>query len=171
MTNISRRVMLGATGGLIAGGLLKTRANALTVEDEATRLQTVQADPTKVLGAPTSLLGQRAPEEQLQRGMGRPATASVSRTPIEQLQGIITPADLHFERHHAGVPAIDPNEYELLIHGMVDRPMTFTLDDLKRFPAGISALFRGMLRQRWRHLPERRSGTCPRPDRRPAQHE
>ena len=135
MTNISRRVMLGATGGLIAGGLLKTRANALTVEDEATRLQTVQADPTKVLGAPTSVLGQRAPEEQLQRRMGRPATASSSRTPIEQLQGIITPADLHFERHHAGVPAIDPNEYELLIHGMVDRPMTFTLDDLKRFPA------------------------------------
>ena len=67
--------------------------------------------------------------------MGRPAITASSRTPIEQLQGIITPADLHFERHHAGVPAIDPNQYELLIHGMVDRPMTFTLDDLKRFPA------------------------------------
>ncbi len=135
MSNISRRVMLGATGGLITGGLLKTRANALTVEDEATRLQTVQADPTKVLGAPTSVLGQRAPGEQPRRAMGRPAVTASSRTPIEQLRGIITPADLHFERHHAGVPAIDPNQYELLIHGMVDRPMTFTLDDLKRFPA------------------------------------
>ena len=90
MTNISRRAMLGATGGLIAGGLLKTQADALTVEEEAARLQTAQADPTKVLGAPTSVLGQRAPGEQLQRRMGRPATASSSRTPIEQLQGIIT---------------------------------------------------------------------------------
>ena len=67
--------------------------------------------------------------------MGIPAVTASSRTPIEQLPGIITPADLHFERHHAGVPAIDPEQYELLIHGMVDRPMTFTLDDLKRFPA------------------------------------
>ena len=135
MGNVSRRAMLGVTGGLLAGGLLKTQANALTVEAETARLQTAQADPTKVLGAPTSVLGQRAPGEQPRRSMGTPATTASSRTPIEQLQGIITPADLHFERHHAGVPAIDPNQYELLIHGMVDRPMTFTLDDLKRFPA------------------------------------
>ncbi len=135
MGNVSRRAMLGATGGLLAGGLLKTQADALIVEEEAASPQTPQADPTKVLGAPTSVLGQRAPGEQPQRRMGTPATAASSRTPIEQLQGIITPADLHFERHHAGVPAIDPDRYELLIHGMVDRPMTFSLDDLKRFPA------------------------------------
>ncbi len=124
MSDISRRAMLGATGGLIAGGLLKTRADALSVEEEAAGLQTAQvpprrkgaADPTKLLGAPTSFLGQRAPGEQPRRGMGTPATTASSRTPIEQLQGIITPADLHFERHHAGVPANDPDQYELLIH-------------------------------------------------------
>jgi sulfane dehydrogenase subunit SoxC len=49
--------------------------------------------------------------------------------------GIITPSDLHFERHHGGVPEIDPAQYELLIHGMVERPMIFTLADLKRFPS------------------------------------
>ena len=38
-------------------------------------------------------------------------------------------------RHHGGVPAIDPHKYELLIHGMVDKPMVFTLADLKRFPS------------------------------------
>ena len=129
MGDISRRAMLGATGGLITGGLLKTQADALTVGGEAAPLQTAQADPTKFLGAPTSVLGQRAPGEQPRRGMGRPAPTSSSRTPLEQLRGIITPADLHFERHHAGVPAIDPDRYGLLIHGMVDRPMTFTLDD------------------------------------------
>ncbi|MCH7932624.1 MAG: sulfite dehydrogenase [Gemmatimonadetes bacterium] len=135
MGSISRRAMLGATGGLIAGGLLKTQADALTVAEESAGPQTAQADPTKMMGAPTSVLGQRAPGEQPRRRMGNPAVTSSSRTPIEELPGIITPADLHFERHHAGVPAIDPDRYELLIHGMVDRPMTFTLDDLKRFPA------------------------------------
>ena len=86
MSNISRRAMLGATGGLISGGLLKTQANALTVAEGAARLE----NPTKVLGAPTSVLGQRAPEEQPRRGMVRPATTASSRTPIEQLQGITT---------------------------------------------------------------------------------
>ncbi len=58
-----------------------------------------------------------------------------SRTPLQDLYGMITPSDLHFERHHSGVPVIDPAKYELLIHGMVDRPMVFSLADLKRFPA------------------------------------
>jgi sulfane dehydrogenase subunit SoxC len=59
----------------------------------------------------------------------------VSRTPLQDLHGTITPADLHFERHHAGVPQIDPQSYSLLIHGMVERPTVFTLADLKRFPS------------------------------------
>jgi sulfane dehydrogenase subunit SoxC len=58
-----------------------------------------------------------------------------SGTPHQDLMGIITPSDLHFERHHGGVPDIDPKTYALLIHGMVERPMIFTLADLKRFPA------------------------------------
>ena len=61
MGNISRRTMLGATGGLIAGGLLKTQADALVVAEEAAGLQAAQADPTKMLGGPTSVIGQRAP--------------------------------------------------------------------------------------------------------------
>src|SRR5262249_53895985 len=36
---------------------------------------------------------------------------------------------------HAGVPAIDPAKHTLLIHGMADRPLEFTLADLERFPA------------------------------------
>ena len=72
MGDISRRALLGATGGLIAGGLLKTQADALTMGEEAAGLQTAQADPTKILGAPTSVLGQRAPAEQPRRVMGGP---------------------------------------------------------------------------------------------------
>lgn len=58
-----------------------------------------------------------------------------SYTPLQDLEGIITPSDLHFERHHAGVPVIDPERYSLLIHGMVERPMVFTLAELKNYPA------------------------------------
>ena len=135
MPRLSRRAMLGATGGLIAGGLLKTQADALSLGDAPPARQQAPQDPTKVLGRGTSELGQRAPGEQPRRSGMRPGPSSSSRTPIHELHGIITPADLHFERHHGGIPTIDPERYSLVIHGMVERPMTFTLRDLKRLPA------------------------------------
>ena len=137
MASLSRRAMLGATGGLIAGGLLKTQADAITLGDAAPAPQ----DRTRVLGANTSELGRRAPGEQPRRQVSRPGPSSSSRTPLHELRGIITPADLHFERHHGGIPTIDPERYSLLIHGMVERPMTFTLRDLKRFPAASRLCF------------------------------
>ncbi|MFN3449050.1 MAG: sulfite dehydrogenase [Roseococcus sp.] len=60
--------------------------------------------------------------------------SSVSFTPLAEMHGIITPSGLHFERHHGGVPDIDPADYRLMIHGMVERPLIFTLEDLKRMP-------------------------------------
>jgi sulfane dehydrogenase subunit SoxC len=56
------------------------------------------------------------------------------RTPLEALEGTITPSGLHFERSHSGVPDIDPDKHRLLIHGMVERPLIFTIDDLLRYP-------------------------------------
>ncbi|WP_425449890.1 sulfite dehydrogenase [Virgifigura deserti] len=63
------------------------------------------------------------------------ATASWSFTPLQDLHGIITPNGLFFERHHGGVPAIDPEQHRLMVHGMVERPVIFTMNDLMRFPA------------------------------------
>jgi sulfane dehydrogenase subunit SoxC len=57
-----------------------------------------------------------------------------SRTPLEHLEGMITPSALHFERHHNGIPNIDPKEHRLLIHGLVDRPLFFDLESLSRYP-------------------------------------
>jgi sulfane dehydrogenase subunit SoxC len=51
------------------------------------------------------------------------------------LSGTITPSDLHFEIHHAGIPQIDPAQHTLLIHGLVGHAKLFTLADIKRFPA------------------------------------
>jgi len=60
--------------------------------------------------------------------------SSVSFTPLHELDGIITPSGLCFERHHGGIAEIDPDDYRLMLHGLVDKPLMFTLDDLKRFP-------------------------------------
>ena len=65
--------------------------------------------------------------------------SGASRTPLQLLDGIITPSRLHFERHHSGIPEIDPAQHRLLIHGMVERPLTFDLDTLARYPS-VSAI-------------------------------
>jgi len=95
------------------------------------------ADPTRVRGRPSRNVGERAASERPQRQ----PRGTASTTPHQDLYGTITPADLHFERHHAGVPSIDPRTYALLIHGMVERPLIFTLADLKRFPAMTRVCF------------------------------
>jgi sulfane dehydrogenase subunit SoxC len=61
--------------------------------------------------------------------------ASISFTPLGDLDGIITPNGLVFERYHAGLPAIDPAQHRLMIHGMVQRPIILSMDDLMRFPS------------------------------------
>jgi sulfane dehydrogenase subunit SoxC len=57
------------------------------------------------------------------------------RTPLQDLDGIITPNGLFYERHHGGVPTIDPSQHRLMLHGLVDRPLIFTMDDIRRFPS------------------------------------
>ena len=62
------------------------------------------------------------------------AISSVNFTPLHELDGIITPSGLCFERHHAGIAEIAPADHRLMIHGLVERPLVFTMADLKRFP-------------------------------------
>jgi sulfane dehydrogenase subunit SoxC len=57
-----------------------------------------------------------------------------SRTPHQFLNGTITPNGLHFERHHSGIPDIDPDAHRLLIHGLVKRSLIFTVEALARYP-------------------------------------
>src|SRR2546430_5305806 len=133
---MSRRALLAGAAGALGSDALR-RAGLAQTPDPSSRVPP-PPDPTKVPGQPTSALGQRSPFERPRRipsGNGQ----GISLTPLQDLCGIVTPADLHFERHHAGVPAVDPHRYKLLIHGMVERPMVFDLAALKRFPA-VSAL-------------------------------
>jgi sulfane dehydrogenase subunit SoxC len=57
-----------------------------------------------------------------------------SRTPHQQLNGMITPSGLHYERSHSGIPDINPDTHRLVIHGLVNRPLVFTVDELSRYP-------------------------------------
>lgn len=60
--------------------------------------------------------------------------SSVNFTPLHELEGIITPNGLCFERHHGGIAEIDPAKHRLMINGLVDTPLVFTMADLMRFP-------------------------------------
>jgi sulfane dehydrogenase subunit SoxC len=126
---LHRRLFL--THGALAGAALLTARNAT-----AAPLETPEWMRTP--GAPMSGYGQPAAHEaKVQRYVQAvPGTtgAGGSRTPHEQLEGIITPSALHFERHHSGVPDIDPDRHRLLIHGLVDRPLLFSVDSLLRYP-------------------------------------
>ena len=69
-------------------------------------------------------------------GAGTPITDTALTTPLQDLDGIITPSGLHFLMDHVnGIPEIDPQQHRLLMHGLVDRPLSFTMDELKRFPS------------------------------------
>lgn len=57
-----------------------------------------------------------------------------ARSPLQHMEGMITPNGVHYERSHNGVPDIDPAAHRLLIHGLVKRPLVFTLDALSRYP-------------------------------------
>jgi sulfane dehydrogenase subunit SoxC len=132
---VSRRKLLaGAAAGAIALGKTSSAMQA----PPAPQTPQIPSDSTKVRGRPSRALGQRSSFEKPQR---QPRGATSSGTPHQDLYGTITPADLHFERHHGGVPEIDPKSYTLLVHGMVDRPLVFTLADLKRFPAVTRTCF------------------------------
>lgn len=57
-----------------------------------------------------------------------------SRSPLQHLQGTITPNSLHFERHHAGIPAIDPAGHQLVINGLVKQALAFSYESLLSYP-------------------------------------
>lgn len=90
------------------------------------------------LGPGASAYGNRSPLEKSARTFRADSPTPAkggSRTPLQDLYGTITPSALHYEAHHAGVPPLDPRDHRLLLHGLVERPLVFTFDDLLRFPA------------------------------------
>jgi len=124
---LGRRAFLRA--GLAGGAaLLTARANA------------TEREPW--MRAPGAGMSESGAPSRYEDGLARVAISSqagttgsgVSRTPLEHLEGIVTPSRLHFERHHSGIPDIDPARHRLTIHGLVERPLSFSLERLHRYP-------------------------------------
>jgi len=57
-------------------------------------------------------------------------------TPLQDYMGIITPAPVHFvQQHSSEFPELNADEHRLTIHGLVDRPLSFSMDDLRQMPS------------------------------------
>jgi sulfane dehydrogenase subunit SoxC len=116
----SRRQVLRISAAL-GGGLLAQQEAARAAE----------------LGIPLGPYGERSPFEKAvrwRRDSKTPETGS-SFTPLQDSVGMLTPSSLHYERHHAGIPTIDPAQHRLIIHGMVERPLSLSVAEIRRLPS------------------------------------
>lgn len=125
---------------LIAGGSLFSAGLAYGAVDSASRVGDLQPDSMLAPGAPFTGYGSPSPHEaNVKRTASLPYEAiapgsGASRTPLERLNGAITPNGLHFTRNHAGTPDIDPAGHRLMIHGLVKRALRFDMAALDRYP-------------------------------------
>jgi sulfane dehydrogenase subunit SoxC len=120
----SRRHILRIGAAAVGGGLL-AQQKTLALETPGT------------LGTPLGPYGDRSPYEKAIRWTRQsrtPETGS-SFTPLQDSVGTLTPSSLHYERHHSGIPTIDPARHQLVIHGMVDRPLSLSVADIRRLPS------------------------------------
>src|SRR5437762_4887503 len=120
----SRRQLLQM--GAAVGGSLLAGQQALALD----------TDPRK-LGEPLGPYGERSPFEKAvrwRRESKTPETGS-SFTPLHDSVGTLTPSALHYERHHSGIPPLDPARHRLVIHGLVDRPLSLSMADIRRLPS------------------------------------
>jgi sulfane dehydrogenase subunit SoxC len=134
---IHRRVFLAQGAALLGGaGLMSARPAAA---------EPLEIPPwMRTPGTHMSPYGQPSRFENAERVVGGTPNvvgSGVSFTPHHLLHGTITPNSLHFERHHSGVPDIDPEQHKLLVHGLVRRPLVFTMDALLRYPTVTRTLF------------------------------
>ena len=125
-----RRFLKGASlASLAAGGVLPAKAQ--TQDTPAQKIDELIAygDRSRFVTAKRIPVAERHSPDEF--GLTFHVLA-----PLQDSTGIITPSSLFYTATHRGafVPDIDPKEHRLMIHGMVDRPLIFTMDDLKRLP-------------------------------------
>ena len=138
---INRRNFIRHSASVLAFG-----ASGLALRASGAGESKAVVDPMRVPGILPRPYGERSLFETQQRvggagpgaphGWGANAPNNFnSLTPLQDLHGIITPSALHFERHHNGVPSIDPARHRLVVHGLVKRPLIFTVKELERLPS------------------------------------
>jgi sulfane dehydrogenase subunit SoxC len=123
-----RRFLLGA-GATAALAPAVGRAEGPAVPPDTTR---VQGRPTGADGG----YGTRSAFETAHRVLGPVPNSQTTWTftPLAEQIGNLTASGLHYERHHAGIPAIDLARHSLMVHGLVRQPKRFSMADLQRLP-------------------------------------
>jgi sulfane dehydrogenase subunit SoxC len=148
----SRRELL-KTGGALAGGLtvgavapvLGQTSGEAPSHDQAV-ISSQNAYPMVPGSKELTEYGQRShyvTSVRIAHPMGgRPSPDTFGKSfhiasPLQDSVGNITPSSLHYVATTRGsfMPDIDPRAHTLMIHGLVDQPLTLTMDDLKRFPS------------------------------------
>ena len=136
-----RRLLLAAGGSAAALPFMAPAAQADVLSAPPGSIHyDVAADPTKEQGRPIGEnggYGTRSQFESATRLVAPNATryTTWSLTPLASLLGNLTPSGLHYERHHSGIPTIDPALHALVVHGLVSRPKRFAMADLHRMPS------------------------------------
>ncbi|MXX05370.1 MAG: sulfite dehydrogenase [Gammaproteobacteria bacterium] len=130
LLNRRHLLQLGLTGLGAAG------ANAVFGQEAGSALQIPEWSRTPGENA-SAYGGASRFAGNLQRMAGTPDPiypgGGSSRSPLQFLQGTITPNALHFERHHAGIPDIDPAGHMLVINGLVRQPLVFSYENLLKY--------------------------------------
>jgi sulfane dehydrogenase subunit SoxC len=138
---LNRRRFLGAAGLASAGAILSAQPAVAGDSVKPDPLITEVQDWARYLGDGVDKRPYGAPSKFEKNVIRRDVAwltaspqSSVNFTPLHALDGIITPSGLCFERHHSGVAEIDPADHRLMINGLVDTPMVFTMEDIRRMP-------------------------------------
>src|SRR6202046_478183 len=142
---LSRRQILGEGSALLGGALASGVAGQQAVAEMATtnadnlppnvpEWMKAPGDPmgSQLYGMPSRF--EKSVIKNIPEDLRQYLSAS-GRTPLQDLDGIITPNGLFYERHHGGGPAVGPEQHRLRLHGLVDRPLIFTMEDIRRFPS------------------------------------
>jgi sulfane dehydrogenase subunit SoxC len=144
--NISSPRRLFFKKGLDAAGLVAL-AGTSTLSQAQSSVQKDFPNWSTVPGKGLNEYGTPSPHEaSTKRGIAKAygelsqGTGS-TRTPLEKLEGIITPSGLHFERSHNGVPDINPKEFALTVHGLVKEALNFSIENLLRYPMKTRTYF------------------------------
>jgi sulfane dehydrogenase subunit SoxC len=137
-TRIQRRSLLklaaAAGGGLVVGGRLAYAGDEAAPPADDPWSQSLGAGVVdRPYGKPAD--GQAGVIRRNVPWLTADTESSISFSPLQSLHGIITPNGLFFERYHAGRPDVDAEQHRLLIHGLVDRSLIFTMKDILRFPS------------------------------------
>lgn len=129
----------GALAGLAAGAIPFTKGKALAEVNPDERILTQGVTPDEPVIEDLAYGGRSRYETDVYRAHAPGALAKVglrNLTPLHETIGAITPASLHFlVNRELELPNINPKEHTLIIHGMVDRPLIFSMDELKRLPS------------------------------------